>query len=417
MKLPRWDFFDVFLAGFLLYSLGFSFSYAEKLSYVTCQLIQIAGLALLFVSALKLVRLHAVNRLMRLGLFLYFSWSALVIGRGFLLEADFVKFLLFDAWFGMMPYLAPLILLFSLDLWAVKRIFWLILLLGFCFLAFNAFFIDRLIIPETTDLFNKTIVEIFSKTLAIPAGFILLTYPYHSRRVNMAALVVLLAALALGLLKARRGLVIMAAAPLFISCALYLVHSRAKLLLAVISVLFAVVLGVYGVRSFGKGALFSSVKERGMEDTRSNVEKRFYADMKPLDWVIGRGINGTYYIPGFLEDGSDFRSVIETDYLNIILKGGAISLGLLLGIALPAMFLGIFRSKNLLSKAAGIWIFLWILNLYPSTVFAFTMNYLLVWVGIRICLSKALRSIPDEALTCFFTAHDLSQSSDHRTTF
>ena len=145
--------------------------------------------------------------------------------------------------------------------------------------------------------------------------------------------------------------------------------------------------------------IFRLLTERGNEDTRTGVEVSFYKDMKIEDWIIGKGIQGSYYAPEIEEDEkariTGYRTLIETDYLNIILKGGIISLGLLLLIAIPAIFKGLFYSRNILSKASAIWILLWIILLYPATVTTFTLNYLLVWISIGICYSKSMRSLPD----------------------
>jgi hypothetical protein len=94
--------------------------------------------------------------------------------------------------------------------------------------------------------------------------------------------------------------------------------------------------------------------------------------------------------------------MIETNYLQIILKGGIISLGLLLLIIVPACIKGIFYSKNMLSKAAGIWILLWIFCLYPANVDTFTMNYLLVWMCVGICYTKKIRNMPDDFIKQYF---------------
>jgi len=108
--------------------------------------------------------------------------------------------------------------------------------------------------------------------------------------------------------------------------------------------------------------------------------------------------------PGIDESGdySGYRNGIETDYLNIILKGGSISLGLLLLIAIPAMFKGLMFSNNSLSKAAGFWILIWLLSLYPSTVTTFSMNYILVWISIGICYSPSYRGLSEETLKAYF---------------
>jgi len=119
--------------------------------------------------------------------------------------------------------------------------------------------------------------------------------------------------------------------------------------------------------------------------------------MDKKDWIAGRGIDGQYYCPsGATEDG--FRGVIESDYLQIILKGGMISLGLLLLITIPAIFKGFFNSKNILSKAAATWILLWLVALFPATVTTFSLNYIMVWISIGICYSKKIRNMDEDSV-------------------
>jgi hypothetical protein len=62
----------------------------------------------------------------------------------------------------------------------------------------------------------------------------------------------------------------------------------------------------------------------------------------------------------------------------------------------------LFFSNNALSKAAALWIILWLISLYPSTVTTFTMNYILVWIAIGICYSKLVRNMSDHVLKEYF---------------
>src|SRR5207244_9681 len=96
-------------------------------------------------------------------------------------------------------------------------------------------------------------------------------------------------------------------------------------------------------------SMFSSLKTRGLQNTRISVEDCFYSSLTRKEWIIGGGINGQYYCPNMDEnDDTGFRTVIETDFLNIILKGGIISLSLVLLIAVPAFIKGVFYSNNIL---------------------------------------------------------------------
>ena len=149
--------------------------------------------------------------------------------------------------------------------------------------------------------------------------------------------------------------------------------------------------------------IFRLLSDRATSDTRSGVEMFFYRDLTTQDWIIGKGINGKYYCPDIdLGSVTDYRYMIETDYLNTILKGGIISLGLMLLIAIPAIILGLFYSKNILSKAAAIWILLWVIELYPASVSTFSMHHILMWISIGICYSTIIRRIPEKTLVKIF---------------
>ena len=241
--------------------------------------------------------------------------------------------------------------------------------------------------------------------LGISCGFILLTYKYHSTKRKLLAIATIVLILFFAIVRARRGLIVMTSGVILMSYLQYLFYSKKKILIFYSTILLITLGSLYAASIYDIKAnrIFSFIAERGDEDTRTGVELYFYADMKPLDWTIGRGVDGKYYCPNIEEDAlANYRSVIETGYLQIILKGGLISLILLLLITIPAIVKGIFYSNNMLSKAAGIWIFLALTSLYPATVDTFSMRYLLVWISVGICYSKEIRNIPDEVLKEYF---------------
>jgi hypothetical protein len=151
----------------------------------------------------------------------------------------------------------------------------------------------------------------------------------------------------------------------------------------------------------GNYGILGSIIGRSGEATRSDVVLYFFNDMNLKDWIIGKGINGQYFCP---TENSLYRNGIESDYLNIILKGGIISLGLQLFILLSAAFKGLFYSKNMLSKAAGIWILFYIISLFPSPNTKFTLFYLIVWTSVGICYSKEIRKLSDDSLIKYFSS-------------
>jgi hypothetical protein len=233
----------------------------------------------------------------------------------------------------------------------------------------------------------------------------LLTFPYHSLKRKIFTVIVIMLTLLFAIIRARRGLIAICITQIAFSYLLYLFNSKSKLLLIFATIFISIGTIYVSVIYLGKkDNIFSFLTERGTEDTRTNVELFFYADMKDKDWIIGKGIDGTYFCPDIDEDTSGYRYVIETGYLQMILTGGIIKLLLTLLITLPVIYRGIFRSKNTLSKAAGIWVLLWALYLYPATTEAFTMYYLLLWIAVGICYSKEIRNTPENYIKKFFLA-------------
>jgi len=155
--------------------------------------------------------------------------------------------------------------------------------------------------------------------------------------------------------------------------------------------------------------------QRSDEDTRTPVELLFYDDMKTNDWITGRGIDGSYFAPDIEENQpTNYRTVIETGYLQLILKGGLINLGLLLLITIPAIILGLFFSNNILSKAAAMWVFQFVIDLYPQNSVSFNLSYLMVWVSVGICYSKYVRSLSDSEVRYLLQDHQLDTAEKNK---
>lgn len=146
-------------------------------------------------------------------------------------------------------------------------------------------------------------------------------------------------------------------------------------------------------------SFFSTLLERGDEDTRSGVEESFYADMKSqADWLFGRGWFGQYYeaSTGF------YRSSIETGYLALILRGGMLYLipyVVTLGIT---AFTGYFKSNNLFCKSFAIMCLMQIISLYPFGWPAFNFNHFILWIGVWYCNNSNSRNKSDKSINNYF---------------
>jgi hypothetical protein len=394
---------NLFWVGVIIYSLAFAInkgfpSYTERL-----QLVQVISMLFCIPASLALIHFRIGNNYLKFFYIIYCGWLFYVVLRGFSFNYDQLKESASDADYGLFAYFVPIIVLFPKDLAYLRNVFKAISILGFFFILYCLYFHSPLLSPEDDDsLTGQGLIEVFSRTLALPAGFILLTYIYHSAKRRYLALGTIILALLLALIRARRGLVFFQASFLLIWLILFFSMNK-KRILAVLFFLMMIAMVFFLSFNLYNGSrlpLFNRITERIGEDTRSGVEECFFSDMKTRDWIIGRGMNGKYLCPG-VDNGifTDYRTVIETGYLNVILKEGVIGLGLLLLITLPASIKGIFFSKNLLSRAAGIWILLWLIGLYPATLNNFNLNYLLVWISVGICYSPAIRRMSPEKVS------------------
>ena len=285
-----------------------------------------------------------------------------------------------------------------------KKVFDVIVIFGIFYIIYDILFIKDLLNADRESLKSQGIVENFSD-LSFSSGYILLTYAYHSKKRQILAVAVVVLALAIAVIRARRGLIVMYLNMIFIAYIIYVFRSKMKFLIIYLTI-FIALMGVAYISTIYKpneSRLFGFLLERGDENTRERVELMFHDDMKTDDWIAGRGIKGEYFCPDVEEHQiTNYRQHIETGYEQTILKGGLISLGLYLLIAVPAIIKGLFYSKNILSKAAGIWICMALVNSYPGTVNAFTLQYLLAWVSIGICYSKNIRNLPEKTVTELF---------------
>ena len=401
----RIKYLNYFWIGFIVYALSFTLSKTGSLNMIIWQAIQSIGLVIIFYTSYYLIKPKVPNKSLQTLFIIYCVWLLLIILRGFSLNYVFLKDMFFDAQYGMLPYFTPLILLFRKSIFFYKKLFEAITILGIFYVIYDVAFFGEMFNRDETNVMSSGLVE-SSSLLSVPVGFLLLTFNYHSNRVKIFSGIVILLTLFFAIVRARRGLIFICSSQIVFAYLLYLYNAKKKYLIIASSVIL-VLLGINYVNdNFIKrsNTVFSFLMDRGVEDTRTGVELYFFADLTTRDWIIGKGIKGKYYSPNVEENQkTNYRFVIETGYLQTILRGGIISLLLILVIAIPAIFLGLFYSKNTLSKAAGLWILLWLLYLYPATMEAFTLYYLIFWISIGICYSKILRNIPEKTLTRMFS--------------
>lgn len=139
---------------------------------------------------------------------------------------------------------------------------------------------------------------------------------------------------------------------------------------------------------------FSYLFERGLEDTRSSVNDAFHQDMETIDYIFGRGLNGTYYDPmGIFDHINNQRPGHETGYLNLMLHAGLLFLIPYVMISIRAFYIGFFKSNNHLTKSFAIYILTNTLMLLIGSYPTFNLRFFILWVGILICNNRYIRGM------------------------
>jgi len=303
---------------------------------------------------------------------------------------------------GLFMYLVPLIVLFPTKLKYLRKVFVLIIVFGVFFIISDLLQLKVLLYAVTGSRNATGTVDVLIQCLALPSGFILLSYYYHPKKINVMAIIILLVALYFTIIRARRGLIFVTTSMIFVAYIIFLFYNKEKLFKFFLSfsMLVLLVSSIALFYSVQKHGFFGHLNSRIDENTRKGIEMAFYNDMSTRDWIIGKGINGYYYCPN-IDEGyriTVYRNAIETGYLQIIFRGGIVSLGLFLLVAIPALFKGLFASNNMLCKAAGFWILLFLIYSYPMTINWFIFSTVLIWISIGLCFDKSIRTKTDDEI-------------------
>lgn len=401
---------NIFWLGFLIYTFSHLIAQSGNVSYALCNLLQVLGLFMLFPSGILLIRIRVEDKYLGSLYIILLIWTAVVMVRGIRFDYNSVKEMLFHPIIGLFPYVVPVALLFPRTPAFFKKVFDLITIMSVLYLILCLVFIKDLLV-RYNDVRSQGMSELFTQHLAIPSGFILFTTIYHSNKRKWFALFIMIITFLLVVIRARRGLMFLTFSILFFSFLFYQFVNKTKIIYIVISLFLVTIISAAALKIYNDNRkdTFSLITERMRRQTRSAVENYFYTDLKSEDWIIGKGINGQYYCPGVTEGVgrlSIYRRVIETGYLQIILNGGIIRLILFLLIMIPAIVKGFFYSKNLLSKAAAMWIVLFLLYSYPGIASVFSFNFILVWISIGICYSEEIRQIPESEMIKLLSQKD-----------
>lgn len=388
--------FERLLFGLLVYEVGLLF---EKNSIPSMFL---GGLGLVIVVLNFVFRLN--HRMPFYGFkralfFVYLFWYLFVILSS-LITTGFSGFSPFNQ-YGWPSLIIPLIVFIGfrdLSLKAIFKFSCIYGLIGFLITVLNFKDIFRPNLGMSGEEYQNYIeIAGMSVVFLFSTSFMLLCYAFVPSKYRNIAFLAMLICTLIVLVTARRASLFMNL--LFMMLTFYLYVFTSKKGSKFIKLLFILSIVVFGVSTFFMYAdsTFSLFFTRLDESSRAPVELAFYDSFKgeTLDWIFGRGINGTYYCILFDDSFVNYRGIIETGYLYIILKGGIISLIFYLFYLLNSAYLGFFKTNNMLTKAMALYLVAHVIYLMPFGLPTFSLEYIIVWICVVYCQSKVWRMKSD----------------------
>jgi hypothetical protein len=399
-----------FLLGILIYSIAICLNVSHWIPGKIINLIQLIGLALFSFYWIKLASWKNIsNWYLRITISLLLIWEIYIVCHGFIFQYIYIKEHLF-ADNRSMPYLLPLALFVPVNnSFFLKKVFDYSYKLGIVFLVALPVCLPFLLSDQD---FSEQYVWIF----AMGSGFILLTSFYQPRKRFVVALTVMVLALLLITIMARRNIMLTCTCFLLFSLLIIPVINKNtsifKKVFFVFSFTFIVLVG-YNVFVSNQHGLFYKITKRAAVDTRETVFFYYFMDMSETDFLVGKGINGTYFCPEVDRAWSggddpkhrnlDDRVYIECGYLQLMLNGGIIYLAIYLLILIPPIIKGLFFSRNLFSKSCAILIIMHLIDMTPFGLPTFSLRGFLVWFCVAICYSKVMRLKDEEEIRSFLS--------------
>ena len=236
--------------------------------------------------------------------------------------------------------------------------------------------------------------------MLVPIAAFLVFYRYYPKIWKYILLIAMPMALIASSMAGRRTATISLIGYLIIAFYLHIAKQKSRLANLIIIIFLGSFVFVEsgGLNSIGSyfEKNFVIMNERMDVDSRSNVEYEFYKDMKePVDWIFGRGMAGTYKSLELSQINKLNRSIIETGYLNVILHGGLLMLIPYVILLLYSFVMGFFRSHSYFVKSCALFVIYHFILLYPGGHLRLTLEFLILFIFMRICLSSSWRSKSD----------------------
>lgn len=397
MKTQNYKCSYILFIGLILYFMG-----NQYLQYFTvdsiCSLVSLIGISFIIIVLLfyskKQIHLDKTTKIL---FFCFLISNFLIIIYGFV-DSGFNIGMLLSAKRDVSNYFTPLLLFCFFSCFNLKpyiKISILSCMLGVTFIILN--FKQLILSPaiETMGFFDNMIVNMPSIPLACTApSLLLLLYKDTPKTVKQVIFIISILSLLCVLLSGRRSGAFMIV--LYYVCYLLIniQNVRTKLLIIVFSLLL-LIFSSFLLDAFN--SYFYFLVDRIGDDTRSGVEKDMINDMDFFSWIFGRGLYGTYYSPTAID--YIHRGMIETGYLNMILKGGIINLLLYVLLLTRTIYNGIFKSKNNLGIAFGYLALIHLILLYPGGHINMNFEFCILWFGIAFCNNVKLNYASNREIT------------------
>lgn len=326
-----------------------------------------------------------------------FSFNEIIIGAN---NYRFLKRLMSGE---ILLYIIPLISLCEIDINFVKKIFqfsFFLTLLGCLFVPFADFIYQNAMLKEDSSYSYENISRIFTASGSI----ILLTFPYHKKKINLIVIISIFISLLIFLLTARRNMIVYYLGVTFFAFYILLTTKKIRKLhkyILIINMIIFLSLLTFLFFSYIEYFYYAITRFNSGFESRDFIIEEFFYDFNssPSDWYTGRGIFGSFKTNVLITDESlGTRDGIENGYLTYILKGGYIYLGIVVLISVAAIYNGLIKSKNTISKSFSFIIIIYYIDMVGFGIPENHMKFLIIWVAIAACFSKKIIMMDEKQL-------------------
>lgn len=313
------------------------------------------------------------------------------------------KFLLLSSSY-MWPYLLPFLLFIKWDMSMIAKFYHVLLLYCifsfiFCIVNYKDFYMNSSLLFYSMIGFDSFVIVRPQIPLdkLFPLSFFAFYFVRWNRNLKVLYVITFLLALVAALMMGRRSCAAIGVGMLMISILLnFNKKSAIKCFGGICVVFFLYSLSNYNFDISLLDNTFQVLFGRIDQDTRSGTEMDFYKDFTAIDWIVGRGVNGTYRSLAVSDIDSLQRIVCETGYLNFILHGGVVLLVPYLFLLLNSIFKGLKKANNSFPRCCSLYLLYSIVLLYPGGFPALSMTGVLQWLCIYVCQSTRIREMSED---------------------